>query len=466
MFTPRTTKAAATAFLAKILARTKLTDTSLGSLLERWAWTHGEDIAFVEQRIAAVRDAFNFLDPAISDVDLDERAGEFPPATQIPRLRPNNATGSVLSVTRASTVGVQVLPAKTIVVRSLDGVRYRTVQDVTFPDTVGTIQGVAIICLTQGEAGNCAAGAIDNTVGALSWVVSVVNTAAITSGVSGETKHEYQLRLTKYVQSLAKSQLAALEFAASTYQAPDGSRVKFAKGFLDYSTPGYSYMILDDGSGMQGLTRVGAATTGIVPEFGIRTLWHEAPATEPIAQVHVALAGGGAKVLLNGTDYVSVYERGLILLRNGALAPGDTWSISGYQVRTGLFGYVQRHLDGNMNTPNDETGWVAGGCRCIVRPPELYYLFCDIHVVPQEGYDALPLAQAAQATAIAMLQQLGPGEALYISRLVAALMGLPHILAVHVYKPQTNTPMADVYVGPTTVVRGTTNTITTLPQLP
>lgn len=466
MFTPRTTKAVATTFLAKVLARTKLTDTSLGSVLERWAWSHGEDISFVEQRIAAVRDSFNFLSPSISDTDLDERAGEFPPATQIPRLTENNATASVLSVTRAETVDVQVLPAKTIVSRSSDGVRYRTLQAISFAPGIGTVQNIPIVCLTPGESGNCSAGAIDTAVGAPSWVVGVSNTTSITSGVSGETKSEYQIRLAKYVQSLAKSQMAALEFAASTYRASDGSRVKFAKGYLDHAAPGFSYMILDDGSGMQNLTRAGVEATGVVPEYGIRTLWHEAPATAPIGQVHVALAGGGVKTLVEGTDYTSVYERGLILLKNGALAPGDTWVVSGYQVRTGLFTEVQRLLDGDMSSPNDRTGWTASGCRCIVRPPDLYYLFCDIHIVPKDGYDALSLAQAAQSLAIGMLQQLGPGEPLYVSRLVAALMALPNILAVHVYKPQTNTPLGDVYVGPTTVVRGQVSTINTIPTLP
>ena len=466
MFTPRTTKAISVALLAKVLARTKLTDTSLGSVLERLMWSYAEDISTTEQRIAAVRDSFDFLNPAISDADLDERSAEFPPDAGMQRLDSNNATGAVMSVTRKDNANVQILPAKTVFARSVDGVRYRTTQDYQFDVGVSTISNVSVICLVSGEQGNCEAGAINQLVGSPAWVISVANTAAITNGVEAETKQEYQVRLSKYVQSLAHSQMAALEFAASTYQAGNGARVKFARGYQDNLTPGMSYMILDDGTGMQGMVKAGATTTGVAPEFGIRQLWHEAPATGPILQIDVALPGGAHKTLIEGQDYVSIYERGIILLANGVVPPGSTWTISGYNIRTGLFGDVQRLLDGNPAKPDSEPGWVAAGCRCIVRPPDVVNLFCDIHVVPQDGFPALDMAQQAQSLAIAFLQQLGPGETMFTSRLISALMGITGMQAVHVYQPQTNIPLGDLYVSPTSVVRGTTGTISYIPTLP
>ena len=466
MFTPRTTKAISVALLAKVLARTKLTDTSLGSVLERLMWSYAEDISTTEQRIAAVRDSFDFLNPAISDADLDERSAEFPPNAGIERLYSNNATGSVMSVTRKDAADVQVLPAKTVFARSVDGVRYRTTQDYQFNAGTETIQGVSVVCLVPGEQGNCSAGAIDQLIGSPNWVISVANTAAITNGIEDETKQEYQIRLAKYVQSLAHSQMAALEFAASTYQESNGARVKFAKGYQDNLTPGTSYMILDDGTGMQGMIKAGSATSGVVPEYGIRQLWHEAPAAGPILQVAVTLPDTSLKTLVEGQDYVSIYERGIILLANGVIPPGSTWTISGYNVRTGLFGDVQRLLDGNPAKPDSEPGWVAAGCRCIVRPPDVVNLFCDIHVVPQDGYPALDMAQQAQALAISFLQQLGPGETLFTSRLTAALMSIQGIQAVHIYQPQTNIPLGDLYVSPTSVIRGTTGTISYIPTLP
>lgn len=463
-FVPRTTQQIADGLNARIVARTQLTDLSAGSVLERMTWSVAEEVALVEQRLAALRAAFNVLDPSISDADLAERAQELPRQESLARGAATYASGSVLNVTRASAGAVQVLPKGSVVARTDTGLRYQTTVAVSFGVGVGTLTGVDVICLQPGTAGNCGPGTLTQLAGMPSWVVGATNTAAITSGQDEESKAAYQQRLALLFSSLAHSQRSALEFAAPSYVSSAGQRVKFAKTFVE--TPGFVDLVIDDGTGMQGLKRAGAVTTGTVPTTGIRTLWHEGPATAAIPSVKVTLAAGGVIWLLDEKDYTSIYERGVVLFKKGVvLQPGDIWEISGYQVYTGLISEIQRHLDGVPSQPYDKPGWVAGGCRCIVQPPTVQMVALDLHVVPYDGYDAYVVAQEAQSAAISFLSTLGPGETLFSGKLISELMGLGTMQGVHLFLPGTNQPIGDWYCAEKEVLRGSTGTIKMVPAL-
>ncbi len=451
--------------MARIVARTQLTDLTPGSVLERMLWSFAEDLGLVEQRILSVRDAFSVLDPSISLADLDERAQELPQATGLPRGTATYASGSVMNVTRASAVALQVLPAGTTFARSDTGAKYRTTAAVSFGIGVGTLTGVEVVSLVPGAVGNCGPGVINQMTSGPSWVVGAVNTVALTSGQDEETKEQYQQRIALHFGSLAKSQQSALEFAALTYRSQAGQSLRFAKSFVD--TPGFVDLVVDDGTGMQGISKAGATVTGTVPAKGIKMLWHEGPATAPIPTIQVTLVGGGHIWLINDVDYTSLYERGVVLLKKGvSLQPGDVWEITGYKVYTGLVSEVQRLLDGTPSLGNDKPGWVAGGCRCLVQPPTVQYVAFDIHVVPYDGYDAKVVALEAQSAAISFLSSLGPGATLFSGKLIAELMNLGTLQGVHLYLPGTNQPVGDWYCADKEVLRGNTGTIKTVPSLP
>ena len=160
-------------------------------------------------------------------------------------------------------------------------------------------------------------------------------------------------------------------------------------------------------------------------------------------------------------------KRGIVQLKTGVvIAPGDTWEISGYQVRTGIIAELQRYIDGSVSDPFNKPGWVAGGCRCIVQPPVAVYVTFDIHVVPLDGYDAYTAAQTAKATAIAFLASLGPGETLFSGKMIAVLMDTGALQGVHLYQKGTNTPVGDWYCNPKEVLRGSDAGIRTIPALP
>lgn len=466
MYVPRTVKAIAQSLGARVVARTQLTDLTPGSVLERILWTFAEELALVEQRLASIRDSFNPLNPAITLQDLDERLGEFPP-DGVARSASSYATGDVLSVTRTSAVGIQTMPANSVFQRVDTGVKYKTIADVVFPNGVGTITGISIVCLSPGAAGNCAPGVISSLLSVPSWVVAAVNTAGITSGQDEQTKEAAQQMASLHFSSLARSQMPALESAAPSFVSVSGSQVKFAKTFVDFENPGFVDLVVDDGSGMVGLTQVGATVTGTVPANGVRFLWHEAPATAPIPTVKVTLAAGGVQFLVEGTDYTSIYERGIIQLNKGVvLQPDDIWEVSGYTIRMGIISELQRHIDGSVSSPHTFPGWVAGGCRCIVQPPTVVPVNFDIHVVPKDGYNAQQAALNAQSAALAFLSSLGPGETMFFGRMIAVLMGSGDLQGVHLYQTGTNTPVGDWYCADKEVLRGTTGTVRVLTSLP
>lgn len=467
-YTPRPVNEVATSLNAKIVARSPLTDLTQGGPLERMTWSFAEELSLVEQRLAGIRDTFNLLNPSISLADFDERLQELPRADAIARLETTYASGAVMSVTRALVAGIQVLPAGTTFARKDTGAKYRTTTDYSFGIGVGTLTGIEVVSLQPGTAGNCAAGAINQMASGPSWVINAANISAITNGQDEENLAQAQQRMSLYFSSLAKCQPNAFEFAAPSYIGSTGSRVKFAKVFVDWEKPGFSELVVDDGSDAMGsLVKAGTVVTGIVPAMGIKQLWHEAPATAPIPSVNVTLAAGGNTVLFEGTHYTSIHERGLIHLKTGVtLQPGDVWEVTGYQVYTGILAELQRHIDGSVSDPYNNPGWVAGGCRCFVVPPVVSLVSFDIHVVPVDGMDAMAAAQDAQNTAINFLATLGPGETMFSGKLIAILMGSGLLRGVHLYQSGTNTPTGDWYCADKEVLRGNTTSIRTVPQLP
>lgn len=466
-FTPRQVNTIATGLNAKVIARSPLTDLTEGSPLERLTWSFAEELALVENRLEGIRDTFDLLNPSISLADFDERIQELPRAAKIARQPTTYASGAVMSVTRTSVAALQVLPAGTVFARSDTGAKYKTATSFAFPIGVGTITGVEVTSLVPGALGNCGPGQIKELSSSPSWVVSAVNTIGLSNGTNEETLEQAQQRLSLYFSSLARSQPNAFEFAAPSYISQGGSTVKFAKVFVDYEKPGFSDLVVDDGTAMQGLVRAGVVTSGVVPINGIKHLWHEAPATAPIPTVKVTLAAGGVQFLVEGVDYVSIYERGIVQLKKGvSITPGDTWEISGYSVRTGIVAELQRYIDGSVSDPANQPGWVAGGCRCIVQPPTLSPVNFDIHVVPINGYDAKQVALSAQSTAIAYLASLGPGETMFSGKLISVLMGAGTLQGVHLYQTGTNTPIGDWYCADKEVLRGSQSGIRTIPSLP
>lgn len=402
------------------------------------------------------RDLFFFVPSgtdAASDAEINDRTNDLPPGFK-KQQQAVPASGDVLQVSRAAT---DVADTLTIAAGSVFGHKnnpnllYQTSKSYSMGVNVASLSDIRVTCLTVGEAGNTQAGTITRPVSASPRLVSVSNTKPLTNGVALESISQVIARVFKFLAGLARSQRQALEYCALSFTATDGTRAKFAKFYEDLKRPGYGELIIDDGSGMQGMTRPGAIASGIVPTSGILRLWHEAPATQPLQQVKVTLANGGGDILLqvdpNGdAQFLSVPERGIVELFDATLlSPGDLWKIEDYEVFTGLIADLQFEIEGDPSS--NKAGWRAATTRARVLPPTVQTVAMALHVVPVTGFALDDLKPIVLNDVLAYVATLAPGDPLFVSALIAALMKNPNLQNVRIYALGSVplTPLDDVY---------------------
>ena len=104
MYTPRSSAEITRDLVARLVARTNLTDVSEGSVILALMSTFAEQIAESDVRLAQIRDQFTL--EGASGTDLDERAEEIG-MTRLPATR---ATGTV-RVTRSATTSALTIEA-------------------------------------------------------------------------------------------------------------------------------------------------------------------------------------------------------------------------------------------------------------------------------------------------------------------------------------------------------------------
>lgn len=465
-FVPRTADDCTESILARAVGRTRLTDTLEGSLLYGIARPIAEEIAYGDYRTWQVRNSFNFLkDPDITLEDLAERLKDLP-GSGMELLTESAASGSVMSVYRKSSTGDQIMPAGTTFGRK-DGSTavYRTVASVTFLDGSISVSGVYVVCTKPGEAGNCGVGIINQTLSAPSWVVGCANTNVLSNGLASETVAQAQHRGRLYLSALGGSQRAAMEYLALSFQASDGSRTRFAKGFYDPLAPHFAELVVDD-SFASLLSPTKPSQTSVVPPGGQTTMAHEGPASESLGSVQVLRADGTTvDVLQEGQGQcLSVFEQGYFFVpsnKNWSLQPGDTWTLPQFKVWTGFIAELQRVICGDVNDQFNTPGWQAFGCRIVVRPAQVFPTGFDLHVVPQNGVPLEYVQSVATNIVLSVLAAQGPGEALLISTLIAAVREDPSVLDVKFFEPNTSpyTLKADVYPPDKACVRTTLDQI-------
>ncbi|MBW6396025.1 baseplate J/gp47 family protein [Thermus sp. SYSU G05001] len=101
------------------------------------------------------------------------------------------------------------------------GIGFRTTQDALIP-AGGTQVDVPAEAEVPGAAGNVPAGAVSEVKDALPGVEAVTNTTPGTGGQDEETLDAQQARFARYIASLAKGTLMALEAAALSARTPQG----------------------------------------------------------------------------------------------------------------------------------------------------------------------------------------------------------------------------------------------------
>jgi hypothetical protein len=279
-------------------------------------------------------------------------------------------------------------------------------------------------------------------VSAPSGIIGVSNESPLISGTDQETDQALRERAYQHLASLARCQPSALEAIALAFRGTNNERVTFARIFEDLEQPGFSELIVDDGTGLGGLTRAGSVVSGVAGDNQTQ-LWFESPAVAlPIVTINGAA--------LDPARYFGAPEKGIIHLRDPLVA-GDTWSVNTYQVRTGIL----RELQAQTETAR------AAGTRVVVVPPETQTVYLKVGLVPVTGSDPNQVISDVRDGVLSFIAGLGPGAPLLMARLTAALIENPNVLNIYLREPSTNNPALDVYPGSARrVLRGSSSTIT------
>jgi len=452
MYVPRERDELARIFLGSLITRSELDDTAQGSVIDVLAQSMAALASSTERRIAGVRDAFDFRNA--TGAELDERLGEFPPDS-ISRLSATTASGSLTVTLLAQGSDLTIEAGASFGASSNPDIIY-SVRTQTVISAGATSADLTVDASESGRAGNIASQRIDTILDAPSQLLTVTNSAAFTNGQEEETDSALIRRAMLYLQSLARCQAPALEYAALSYEGEE--RITLASLYEDPHVAGMSYLYIDDGSGTLGLrTATGQQYTGTATATGPTVIYHDAPAVNTLSITYTDPITSLTRTV-SPVKYVSVPERGVIYLDSDAIPDGAVWTLGPYEVFGGPIAAIQRIIEGDPANPTSAPGWRAAGTRVRVYPPSIMRLDADIHLTPENGYELNALSQSVETSLIDELSAYRIGEPLFVARLIEMIMSVEGVRNIALYVagtgddaiPQT---LGDIYPSADRVIR-------------
>jgi uncharacterized phage protein gp47/JayE len=452
MYVPRERDELARIFLGSLITRSELDDTAQGSVIDVLAQSMAALASSTERRIAGVRDAFDFRNA--TGAELDERLGEFPPDS-ISRLSATTASGSLTVTLLAQGSDLTIEAGASFGASSNPDIIY-SVRTQTVISAGATSEDLTVDASESGRAGNIASQRIDTILDAPSQLLTVTNSAAFTNGQEEETDSALIRRAMLYLQSLARCQAPALEYAALSYEGEE--RITLASLYEDPHVAGMSYLYIDDGSGTLGLrTATGQQYTGTATATGPTVIYHDAPAVNTLSITYTDPITSLTRTV-SPVKYVSVPERGVIYLDSDAIPDGAVWTLGPYEVFGGPIAAIQRIIEGDPANPTSAPGWRAAGTRVRVYPPSIMRLDADIHLTPENGYELNALSQSVETSLIDELSAYRIGEPLFVARLIEMIMSVEGVRNIALYVagtgddaiPQT---LGDIYPSADRVIR-------------
>lgn len=447
IFVPRNPQQVLREMLAKVVNRTELSDVQVGSTLFTILNSMAHEVANTEARMFNLRASYALKNA--TGQDLDERVSELPPVG-ISRKRATNASGSVLKITRtqaSADSGALIIPVGSTVSQSSNGATYRIASEAVIPFGDLFIENVYVVAVAPGSQGNAATGDIDTINTMPDEVVSVENTAPINNGLEKETDGSLRNRAYRYINSLGRVGVKSLEYLGTSFISSDNTSFTFANVYEDPTKPGYSELVVDDGTGLQDPgTRLTSPRVITVPLGGARFITHERPLVRPLnSNLFDIVDADGNRVNVQDDDFISIPERGLLYFREGLLSGGETISLRSVRAYSGIIAELQEEIEGNVNDPNVLTGFRAAGCRVRVVPPIKTDFEAKLNIICSPEYDRNQVIEACRLAVIDFVNNLNIGAEMIPSQLTTHLMTTQNILSAALFVRNTETPMDKVF---------------------
>lgn len=399
-----------------------LTDVAEGGILHTILGAISDELMVIEARGAAQALAHGLGDDVRGEL-LHDRVRElgygFPGAQGSREAR----GGHPVIVRSTTTSSLTIQPGRLVLGRGDNpNVTASNVDEIVFDVGQAVYPGpgddpITMQAKAPGSAGNGGAGAYRVLVEGPSDVIQAITASAMSGGVDGESESELRHRARLWVASFGRSQPTALESAALEFRTQTGEGFLYAKHRRDHTVPGVSYLVVDNGYGMEGYQRSALPRSQTVPTLvgGARhTFTFEFPAATP-PQVSVTREGVTTTYAPTG-DWAAAHELGILRTVPTPvtldLQPGDTVVVGGHQVYTGIIALFQAHVTAHL---------CAAGTRVIVVPARPLYVSLSANVVALDGYDLADVTRRAKIATEAFFLFLAPGEPLLMHELHAAL---------------------------------------------
>jgi hypothetical protein len=444
-FKARTREELSRRVLGAFIARSPLSDTNQGSVIDTIAQSVGALASNIEYKMENIRDSFDFRNA--NGTELDARLAELPPGS-ITRHPAQRARGTVGVILTEGLVVDTIIPEGALFGRTDSPVVYANVEEVLVP--AGTrIAELTVEASVLGLEGNAPSGAITVLIDVPTEIISATNARAITTGAEEESDTALIRRALLYLQSLARSQPSALEYMALSADLPN--RLQIANIYEDPNMRGYSILYIEDGSGNLNQQRTdGRVPSYTIPEGGLNVLYHDAPA---VNEVIPAISVGGVLTDLAPEQYVSIPERGIIYLEASTLTPGDVLTCQPYEVYTGSIATIQSFIEGDPNNPAGAPGFRSAGTRVRVLSPAITRVSLSLQIEVEALVDQALLNQNITEAVTSLLSQLGVNQPLYYASLIDVIMDVEQVRNVHVYRFNTTELLEDYYPPNGSVIR-------------
>lgn len=451
-FTPKRFEQILTAMLAKVVSRTNLSDITDASGVKHVlaAAARQDDEQYFQMTL--LLDLFS-IDRAVGE-DLDERAKDIQPGTVTRRLAVA-ANGNVV-FSRTGTAGTVNVPAGTKV-KTSDGKVFTTTGVATItplspeqipPHGIGRDSNpVGAVADVPGAAGNVASNTVIKFDAKPAGVDEVTNPDPFQNGLDKESDDEFRARLKRFIASLPRSTVEAIETGILGLTDPvSGSTVLFIKVVEDFLNRGDFTVYIDDGTGT-------AETTAAVIDENM-TLGLAGPPPDsavggeqylnlnffPIKDtIPIVLDSSTRGILTEGVDFTLNPANGQVFftppLTTGEVIEAD------YTYFTGLIAFVQKVVDGDPLDRDNFPGLRAAGTLALVRTPQILVQTITATLTVKEGFVQNDVRDAVREELKRYVNGLGISGDVIRNEVIKRIMSVNGV-----YNVSLSLPAADVII--------------------
>lgn len=458
--------------VARMVARTKISDLNAGSGLTQTLGAVAREVEDIHLQMANLLD---MLDPATMDSeDLDSWAVIVQPDGVPARRGASRATGAVV----LATLGASTVSVARGHIFGADSELFETTASVIIP--AGGSIAAPIRAREPGISGNVGSGTITRIVTTRAGIDSCTNPSALTNGEDQESNSSFLDRIKRFMRSLARCNPSSLESLALTIgvtehadsvpgaidpgdpikvfedSTPVVRRVKYASLVEDEIFRGVSTLYVDEGTGFLAVPAaqlyvaqadevlVASAVGG---ERRLRSAWWPIELGTPF-ELQKSPLGGGYADLVEGVDYTINRSNGRIVL-GAALVATDAIRIHAYSPTLDLARAVQVAVEGDPSDPVAWPGWRPAGCVVYVRRPTVLPIDVTGVITVGPGYDPVVVGPLCRDAVTAYLNTLPIGAAVIWAQLIEEVMAVAGVTDVILSNPTGNVAVPDQNVART-----------------